>query len=138
MGLQHFKSVLGYPTRGCRVEREFVAYPSAPSSNYQPPSIQNFARLSSFTGRRILRQPGIRFQCRQSVELADSWCWGMVKVLWKNSKILYPLWIFSQLKSTVSGQCCLDFCENCILTQIWLKNQNSRISKRFMCFIHLF
>ena len=37
----------------------------------------------------------------------------MVKVSRKNSKILYPLWILSQLKRTVSGQLCLDFCKHC-------------------------
>ena len=35
----------------------------------------------------------------------------MVKDSRKNSKILYPIWILSQLKSTMAGQLCLDFCK---------------------------
>jgi hypothetical protein len=33
VALQHFKSALGYPTGGCRVERECLGYPSSPPSN---------------------------------------------------------------------------------------------------------
>ena len=62
----------------------------------------------------------------------------MAKVLQKFSKILYPLWILSQLKSTVSSQLFLDFCKNYVLEQNWLKNQTSLISKRFLGFVHLF
>ena len=72
IALQHFKSALGYSTRGCRVERECVGYPSAPPSNCQPPTAQKCARLSSFTGRRIMRRSGVGIQCRQFVEVADS------------------------------------------------------------------
>ena len=39
---------------------------------------------------------------------------------------------------TVTSKFCLDFCENWVLTQNWLKNQTSLISKRFLGFVHLF
>ena len=53
-------------------------------------------------------------------------------------QILYPLWSLSQLKTTVSMKNCLDFCEISVSKQIWLKNQYSLFSKRFMGFVHLF
>lgn len=71
--LQHFKSALGYPTGGCRVEREHVGYPSAPPSNFHPPANWKCARPRGFTGRRILGRPGVGIQCRQFMEVADSW-----------------------------------------------------------------
>ena len=84
LALQHFKSALGYSIGGCSVERECVGHPSTPPSNCQPPVVQKCARLSSFTERWIPGRLGVGIQCRQFVELADSWGWGMVKVLWKN------------------------------------------------------
>ena len=73
MAMQHFKSALGYTIGGCRVERECVGYPSAPPSNCQPPANRNCASLGGFTGRRIPGWPGVRIQCRQFVEVANSW-----------------------------------------------------------------
>ena len=72
VALQHFKSVLGYRTGRCRVERECVGYPSAPPSNSQPLAVQKCVRLNSFTGRRIPGRAGVGIQCRQFVEVADS------------------------------------------------------------------
>ena len=72
LAMQHFESVLGFHTRGCRVERECVGYPSTPSSNFQPPAIQKCASLRGFIGRWILRRPRIGIQCRQFVKVVDS------------------------------------------------------------------
>ena len=41
----------------------------------------------------------------------------MVKVSWKNSKFLYPLWSLSQLFFNVSEELCLDFAK----TEFWQK-----------------
>ena len=73
VALQHFKSVLGYPTWGCGVERECLGYPSAPPSNFQPPANWKCARLRGFTERWVSGRSGVRIQCRQFVEVADSW-----------------------------------------------------------------
>ena len=73
VALQHFKSALGYPTGGCRIERECVGYPSAPPSNCQTTWKPKCARLSSFMGRRVPGRPGVGIQCRQFVEVVDSW-----------------------------------------------------------------
>ena len=73
VALQHFKSVLGYPTNGCSVEGGGVGYPSTPLSNFQPTIERKCARLSSFTGRWIPEQSGVGIQCRQFVEVTDSW-----------------------------------------------------------------
>ena len=72
VALQHFKSVLGYPTGGCRVERGFVGYPISPPSNCQPPANWKCARPRGFTGRRVSGRPGVGIQCHQFVEVADS------------------------------------------------------------------
>jgi hypothetical protein len=72
IALQHLKSALGYPTGGCRVERECVGYPSVPPSNCQSPANKNCASLRSFLRRRILGRPGIEIQCCQFVKVADS------------------------------------------------------------------
>ena len=71
VALQHFKSALGYPTRGCRVDKRCVGYPNAPPSNCQPPSNWKCARPRGFTGRRVPGRPGDKIQCRQFVEVAD-------------------------------------------------------------------
>ena len=73
VALQHFKSALGYPTGGCRVERGCVGYPIAPLSNFQPPTIRKCASLRGFTERQIPRRSRNEIQCCQFVEVADSW-----------------------------------------------------------------
>ena len=73
VGQHHSTSVLGYPTEGWRVEIGGVGYPSAPLSNCQPTLKPRCASLRGFTGRRIPGRPGVRFQCRQFVRVADSW-----------------------------------------------------------------
>ena len=72
LALQHLESALGYPTVGCRVEIRCVAYPSTPLSNYQPTANRKCARPGGFIGRRVPGRPGVKIQCRQFVEVADS------------------------------------------------------------------
>ena len=51
-------------------------------------------------------------------------------------KFRYPLYGFSQLRSWVLAQNCLDFHEISFFWQIWLKIQSPPFSKWFMGFVH--
>ena len=55
----------------------------------------------------------------------------MVKVSWKISKFLYPLWSLSQLFFTVSEENHLDFCKNRVLTNFGWKIKILRFQNDF-------
>ena len=65
MAMQHFKSALGYPTWGFRVERECVGYPSAPPSNYHPTVKRKCARIVQLAGRWLKSDSGVRISSGQ-------------------------------------------------------------------------